>query len=154
MKHSFFIGALVCLVLLCACAWSPETSFFSNFSVRQLVDRNKSSAGLNCDSRGGGYAGIRSHASGLGSRAAHFNSHRSDSYMCRFPSNETFDQTRIISVLKLDVERSLYDTGAQITERGSSGPGNFYFAYAVKNVRGRIELTGTTSGNGFYDLRA
>ena len=74
--------------------------------------------------------------------------------MCRFQSNETFDPTRIISVLKLDVERSLHDIGAEITDRGSSDPANFYFAYAVKNIRGRIELTGTGMGNGYYDVRA
>jgi hypothetical protein len=156
MRHTLFIACLVCCALIAGCSlWSPETSFFSNFSVRQLVERNKSSAGLNCDpAGGGGDSGIGSRAGGLGSRGANFNSHKSESYACRLPSNEAFDEGRLFSVLKLDVERTLRDSGAQITQTGSSGPANFYFAYGLKNVSGRVELSGTKTGGGYYDVRA
>jgi hypothetical protein len=155
MKHRLFIAGLVCFALLSGCSlWSPETSFFSNFSVRQLVERNKSSAGLNCDGAGGGGGAIGSRAGGLGSGGAHFNAHRSDSYACRLRSNEGFDEGRLFSALKLDVEKTLRDSGAQITQTGSSGPANFYFAYGLKNVSGRVELLGTKLGSGYYDVRA
>ncbi len=153
MKQTISIALAVCVALLCAsCMWSPETSFFSKFSARQLVERSKSSAGLTCDPIGGG--GIGSRAGGISSGRTHFNSHKSDSCACRLESNEAFDETRLFSALKLDVERALHDTGAQITERGSSGPANFYFAYAVKNVRGRVQLSGTRIGMDYYDVRA
>ena|SRR5215813_5999236 len=155
MRHTLFIVSLVCFVLLSGCSlWSPETSFFSNFSVRQLVERNKSSAGLNCEPAGGGGAGIGSRAGGLGSRGAQFQSYRSDSYACRLQSNEGFDEVRLFSALKLDVERTLRDSGAQITQTGSSGPANFYFAYGLKNVSGRVELSGTKMASGYYDVHA
>ena len=135
--------------------WSPETSFFSNFSVRQLVQRSESSAGLTCDpSGGGGGGGIGSRAGGIGSGGTHFNSHKSDSCGCRLKPNEAFDEARLFSALKLDVERTLHDNGAQITDSGSSGPTTFYFAYALKNVRGRVQLSGTRIGTDYYDVRA
>jgi hypothetical protein len=155
MRHRLFIAGCVCFALLSGCSlWSPESSFFSKFSVQELVERNKASAGLNCDPLGGGGGGIGSRAGGLGSRGAHFNSHKSDSYACRLQSPEAFDEGRLFSALKLDVERTLRDLGAQITQTGSSGPANFYFAYSLKNVSGRVELTGTKTGSGYYDVRA
>jgi hypothetical protein len=155
MKHTILIASAGCFALLCAsCMWSPETSFFSNFSVRQLVERTKSSVGLTCDPTGGGGGGIGSRAGGIGSGGTHFNSHKSDSCACRLKSNETFDEARLFSALKLDVERTLHDNGAQVTDSGSSGPANFYFAYALKSVRGRIQLSGTRIGTDYYDVRA
>jgi hypothetical protein len=155
MRRTLFIAGLAWFGLLSGCSrWSPETSFFSNFSVRQLVERNKSSAGLNCDPVGGGGGGAGFRAGGLGSGGAHFNSHRSDSYACRLSANETFDEGRLFSALKLDVERTLRDSGAQVTQTGSSGPANFYFAYGLKNVSGRVELSGTRTGSGYYDVHA
>ena len=68
-------------------------------------------------------------------------------------ANDAFDEGRLFSALKLDIERSLRDTGAQITQTGSSDPANFYFTYNVKNVRGRVELSGTRSGGGYYNVR-
>jgi hypothetical protein len=155
MKYTILIGSAGFFALLCAsCMWSPETSFFSNFSVRQLVERRDTSSGLICDPMGGGGGGIGSRAGGIGSGGAHFNSYKSDSCGCRLKSNEAFDEARLFSALKLDVERALHDNGAQITDSGSSGPANFYLAYAVKNVRGRVQLSGRRIGSDYYDVRA
>ncbi len=100
--------------------WSPETSFFSNFSTRKLVERNNPAAAASCDPTMGG--------GGVGGR--------------------------VFNALKLDVERTLHNNGATITDRGSTGPSNFYFAYTLKDVRGRVELTGTRIGMEYYDVRA
>jgi len=90
----------------------------------------------------------------FGSGRAHFNSSRTESYACRLLSNEGPDEGRLFNTLKLDVERTLRDSGAQITETGSSGRANFYFAYGLKNVSGRIELSGTKAGSDYYSVRA
>lgn len=133
--------------------WSRGTSFYSKFSVRKLVERNKSSIPFTCeDSLGGGGGGIGSYAGG--SRGSSFSSFKSESIGCRLRSNDSFDEAAFFSALKLDVERTLHDTGAQITDRGSSGPANFFLNYVVKNTHGRIELSGTTSGNGYYSVNA
>ena len=134
-----------------------ETSFFSNFSMRQFVEQSKSSAGLNCDVIGGGGSdggSIGSRAGGLSPGGTHFNSYKSDSIACRLEPAGTFDETKLFSTLKLAVERALHDNGAQITDSGSNGTANFYFAYALKNVRGRVQVSGTRIGTDYYDVHA
>ena len=69
MKQTLSIAFIVCLTMLHAsCFWSKESSFYSNFSMQQLVERSKSSAGLTCDAIGGGGGGssIGTRAGGLG----------------------------------------------------------------------------------------
>ena len=145
----------VCIGLLhTSCLWSRETSFFSNFSMRQLVERNESSAGLTCNPIGGGGGGIGSRTGGIGFGGSHFGSHKSDSCGCRVRSYEAFDETRFFSALKRDVESSLHDTGVQITETGSSGAASFYFAYALRNVHGRVQVSGNRLGSDYYHVSA
>jgi hypothetical protein len=154
MNHRISIALAVCFALLNAsCMWSNETSFFSNFSIRQLVERSNSSAGLTCDPMVGGGGGVGSRAGGIGMGGTRFNSHKSESFACRLKSNEALDETRFFSALKIDVERALHDTGAQITETGSSGA-SFYFVYALEKVRGRVQVSGTRIGTDYYDLHA
>ncbi len=155
MKRTISIAVVVLLAFLCtSCLGSRETSFFSNFSVRQLVEGSKSSAGFVCDPIGGGGGDSQFRTRGIGFGVARFNSHKSDSLGCRLKSNEAFDETLMFSSLKLAVERALHDDGAQITNSGSSGPANFYFAYALKNVQGRVQVSGTKVGTDYYDVHA
>ena len=115
--------------------WSRGTSFYSRFSVRELVERNKSSTAFTCDnSTGGGGGGIGSYAAG--SRGSSFSSHKSESIGCRLTSNESFDEAPLFSALKQDIEQTLHGTGAEITDRGSSGPANIFLKYVVENVQG------------------
>ena len=155
MKHQILIMIAVCFGLFNAsCLRSHETSFFSNFSIRQLVERSNSAAGLACDPMGGGGGGVGSRGGGIGFRRVHFNSRLSESVACRLKSNEAFDETRFFAALKLDVDHELHAAGAQITETGSSGDASFYFAYALKNVRGRVKVSGTRIGTDYYDVHA
>jgi hypothetical protein len=154
IKHTLFITCAICIGLLCvSCKWSRETSFFSNFSTRKLVERNKPSSAL-CDPRTGGGGSVGGGFGSFGSGGAHFNSHKSDSCGCRLKSDAPIDEAALFSALKLDVERALHDSGATITDSGSSGLANFYFAYTLKDVSGRVELTGTKIGTHYYDVRA
>src|SRR5262245_51341656 len=155
MNRSILIICLVCYALVgVSCTWSPETSFFSKFSVRQLIERSKSSTGFACDTTGGGGGGAGSRVGGVGAGGSHFDSHKSDSVECRLQPTKPFDEASLFSALKLDVERTLQDDGAKITESGSSGPANFFFNYVRKDVRGRVELSGTRVGNDYYDVHA
>lgn len=155
LKHRVSIALAVCFALLNAgCWWSNETPFFSNFSIRQLVERSKASAGLTCDLAGtGGGSGIRSGAGGIGGGGS-FKFHKSDSFGCHLKSSEAFDETRFLDALKIDVERALHDAGAQITETGSAGAASFYFAYSLKNVRGRVQISGSRIGTDYYNVNA
>src|SRR5690349_2118533 len=101
------------------------TSFFSNFSMRELVQHGECFAQLKREPLGGGGGGSSFHVRRLGSGETHFYSHRGDSFACRLSADESLDETHLFSVLKLDVERALNENGAQIIESGSSGPANF-----------------------------
>ena len=154
----FSIALVLSFALLCpSCIGSKETSFFSNFSVRQLLERSKSSAGLTCDSNaGGGGAATGSRTGGVGFGGTRFNSHKSESFACRLKSNgpEDLDETRFFAGLKLDVQEALRDSGAQIIDSGNPNSASFYFVYTVKNVRGRVQLSGTRIGTEYYDVHA
>jgi hypothetical protein len=156
MNKKIWIALVVCFALhYSACVGSKETSFFSNFSLRQLVEHSKSSAGLACDSNGGGGGGIKAGTGGIGFGGTRFNSHKSDSFACRLDSKPPEDfEMRLFAGLKLDVQQALRDNGAQITESGDPKPASFYFAYTVKNVRGRVQVSGTRVGADYYDVHA
>ncbi|HSS21056.1 MAG TPA: hypothetical protein VLL54_13360 [Pyrinomonadaceae bacterium] len=155
MKHRISIALAVSLALFyVSCMWSPETSFFSNFSTRKLVERNKPAAAASCDPMAGGGGGVGGRVGGFGAGGAHFNSYKSDSCGCRLKSNEVVDETALFNALKLEVERALHDNGATIADSCSSGVANFYFVYTLKDVRGRVELTGNRIGMEYYDVRA
>ena len=111
-------------------------------------------AQLMYDPLGGGGGGNEFSVRELRSGKTNFNSHKSDNYACRLTSDQSFDETELFSTLKLNVERALNANGAEIIDRGSSGSANFYFAYNVKGVRGRIELTGQRGAGGYYNIRA
>jgi hypothetical protein len=149
--------ALCVTLFSAACVGRRESSFFSNFSIRTLVEQNKSSAGLACDPNGGGGGGeIGTSSGGFGLGRTRFSSHKGDSFACSLKSDavEGFSETRLISALRSDVERSLRDNGAQITESGNIDPSSFYFAYTLKNVQGRIQVSGKRIRANYYDLHA
>ena len=100
------------------------------------------------------FGGVGSRAGGIGSGGTHFSSHKSDSFACHLKSKDSFDETKFFTALKLDVEHALRDDGAQITDSGSTGSANFYFAYALKNVRGHVQVSGTQVGTDYYDVHA
>jgi hypothetical protein len=157
MKRTISIAMAVYLTVLCASCRSSgeETAFFSNFSIRNLVESRKLSTRFPCDAIGGGGGGVDSNRifSG-GSGRRRFDSHKGDSFTCRLKSNEPFDETDWFSLLKLDVERALRDNGAQITDRGSAGAADFYFGYVVKDVRGRVQISGQRIGTDNYNVHA
>jgi hypothetical protein len=130
------------------------SSFYSDFSVGQLVQRSGSFARLACDPLGGGGGGNEFHVRRIGSGETQFNAHKDDNFACRLPPDESLDETELFLTLKLNVERALYGNGAQIIDSGSTGSANFYFAYTLKGVRGRVELSGKRGAGGYYNISA
>ena len=147
--------ALGCATFFASCSGPSETSFFSNFSVRGVVEHSKASTWLNCGANGGGGGGDRAGiwSGGFGFGRKSFNARKSDTCGCRLKSADDLDEPALFAALKFDVEQTLRDAGAQITESGSAGSSNTFVGYTIKNVRGRVELSGTRFGS-MYDVRA
>jgi len=141
-----------------ACNMSPESPFFAKFSMQDLVTANKSMAGIVCDpvGGGGGGGGIGSRTGGLGTGGMHFQSHKSDSFACRLQSDSfaSADEDRLIASLKKPVEDLLRTYGANIKESGSREARSFYVSYAIKDIQGRIQVSGQRIGVDFYNLQA
>ena len=134
------------------------SSFYSTFSVRELVERNQSASGFKCvRPLGGGGSGndfsvISSQRSG--SSRTEFKVHKGDSFTCELKSGDNFDEQPFFDVLKLDTERALRANGAQITDSGPAKPVGFYFAYTASSVRGRIQVSGSRIRDRYYDVHA
>src|SRR2546430_10662093 len=100
MKHRILIALAVCVALFSAsCMWSPESSFFSSFSTRQLVERNKSSAGLTCDPIDGGGGGVGSRAGGICSGGRHFCSPKNASFSFLIKIHASFYVPKCVTAL-------------------------------------------------------
>jgi hypothetical protein len=148
-----------CALLCASCLGARPTSFYSKFSVRELVERNQSAAGFKCDAAGGGGGGadsngISTSSGGIGFLRTQFSANKGDGLACMLKSEENLDEQRLFAALKDDTERVLQANGAQINEVGSAKPVGFYFAYTAGNVRGRVQISGSRIGNQYYNVHA
>jgi hypothetical protein len=142
-----------------ACSLSPESAFFSKFSIQQLVEKNKAPTGLDCEGngndRGGGIGGGGGGVSfGFGRKEYH--SHRGDGFFCKLKATalEHFDEASLIAALRQDVERAIDQSGAKVIESGNPDSASFYFAYSIDNALGRVEISGKRIRNDYYSVRA
>lgn len=136
-----------------ACILSGESTFYSNFSVRQLIKKHEAGTGLACEPNGGGGGGggDGGHVGSYGRGGSHFSASKGDAFACRLSPDALarFDDAGLLAALKVDVEKTLSDSGAQITESGNPDPQTFYFKYTLKDVQGRVQVSGRRFGNDF-----
>jgi hypothetical protein len=141
-----------------ACIMSQESPFFAKFSMQDLVTANKSMAGVACNPMGGGGGGngIGSRSGGFGLGGTSFHAQKTDAFACRLQSGTlpSADEERLIASLRKQVEDSLRTYGANIKESSSRDPRSFYFSYAIKDIQGRIQVSGEMVGGDFYNFQA
>ena len=130
-----------------------QSTFFSQFSLQKLVEKNKSRAGLICSA--GGMGGIGGGGGGGGGRRE-FRHHRGEAFSCRIRTDEgeQFDEAEFIASLKEDVEKDIIASGTKITDRGTPDASSFYFEYSIENIQGHIDISGKKVKNSYYSLRA
>ncbi len=149
LAAALITGALI--VTECAIMQPKQSSFFSRFSLHELMRKNKTRAGQICSSGavggGGGGAGF---AGAEGSQ-----SHKSDSFGCRMKSEDggRFDESELVESLREDVERDIQASGAKIVGRGNLS-GGFYFEYGIGDIQGRIDISGKRIRENYYELEA
>jgi len=156
VRKTLIVLTLALAVLCASCGGGQVTSFYSKFSVRELVERNQKATGFRCDmpAGGGGNGGMDSSYGGGGFGKANFSANRGDSLVCVLKPDQTVDEDLLLAELKRDTETVLKANGMQIVESGSARPASFYFTYAARNVRGRIQVSGRRIGNQYYDVHA
>lgn len=140
-------------LLFVACMSVFQSSFYSTFSLKELVQKNQSSSGLNCSGTGGaggGGGGISSGAGGLGGNSSF---HKGESFACQISDAEQFVEAKFIQALKESVEKDLDASKARITSSKNPDATRFAIEYTVSNTFGRVEISGTRSA-GYYSLLA
>jgi len=157
MKKATLILTLIAITSgFIACSLSPESAFFSKFSIQQLVEKNRAPNGLDCEGNDNDRGGGIDSGSFVFPPSKEYRSIKSDSFLCRLKSHalEHFDEAGLIAALRQDVERAIDQSGAKVIESGNPDSTSFYFSYSVDNVLGRIEISGKSMGNDYYTVKA
>ena len=140
------------LLLISGCAAfmnSSSSSFLSNFSMEEVVKRNRSPSGMSCAKEGMGGMGAGTFSVGREQSS----SNKISSFSCQINAG-SFDEAGFLGSLKADVEQEINRSGATIVNRGTSDPAGFYFEYSEHDILGRISIDGKKSGTNYYSLVA
>ena len=158
MTNNRIVNRLLLVVLLAltaggiACMSLFQSSFYSAFSLKELVQRNQSNSGLNCcgGGAGGGGGGI-----GSGAVGSHGNGtfHKGESLACQISDAGQFVEARFIQALKESVEKDLNANQAKITSNTNPDLSRFAIEYTVGSSFGRVEISGIRTA-GYYSLEA
>jgi hypothetical protein len=129
----------------CRTQAEPETRFFREFSLGQMVERMKVPELRVSDDEGGG-----STLSGETTR-------RRRDLNLLFTIDEqkgtTFDETGFIDKLKDEVGRVMSAADVHVNGGGASGNDSFHFDYSTKDHEGWLEVTGARVEGNRYKLR-
>ena len=153
MKRIVLLILFAALLLIfngCRAGINPtSSSFLTNFSLEDLVKKNRSPSGIVCAEGGRGGAGD----SFTIVSPKQSSSNKSSSFSCQV-SAASFYEAAFIASLKADVEKEIIRSDATIMNRGSSDPAGFYFEYNEGEIHGRISIDGRKSGGDYYSLEA
>ena len=126
-----------------------SSSFLSNFSLEELVKKNRSPSGMICAK--GGLGGAGDSFSSVGPK--HSSSSKGSSFSCQI-SADSFDEAAFIASLKADVEQEINHSGATILNGGGADPSGFFFEYREGVIHGRMSIGGKKSEANYYSLEA
>ena|ERR1700730_12925716 len=149
MIKAAFVMALLLIAGCTAYMSSLQSPFFGKFSLRELVERNKSHLGLDCSACCGGAGGS---TGSVGRKESHF--HKGESFSCKIDSAEQFDEGRFIAALKQTIESELNQSKAKIIGSANTNATSFYFEYTREGTRGKVEVSGNKTLGNYYSLNA
>jgi hypothetical protein len=119
----------------------PETGFFRDFTVAEIVSRMKESE-------------LKPGSSDFGSTSSPGIRRRRDFnfvYAIEEREGAKFDEVSFIMKLKAEAERAAYDAGVRINDSGVRGNA-FHFGYSNEEHEGWLEVTGTRMEGNQYRL--
>ena len=126
-----------------------SSSFLANFSLEELVKKNRSAFGMICAN-----GGLGGSDSGVSSRSLQqSSSNKSASFSCQIGA-QSFDEAAFAASLRAEVEEEIIRSGARIMNQGTLDPAGFYFEYREGKIHGRINIEGKKSGGTYYSLKA
>jgi hypothetical protein len=156
MSKNVFIAVLALTILLgtsYVVLMNPtQSTFFSQFSLRKLVEENKSRAGRICSA--GGMGGIGGGGGGAGRKE--FSHHKGEAFSCQIKTSEGegFNEEELLGSIKEAVEKDISASGAKIIDRRNPDTSSFYFVYRLANIQGRVSISGKKVRDEYYSLKA
>jgi hypothetical protein len=155
-RQAFAISLLVLLVFGAGCGANSmylfQSEFFSNFSLRGLVDRNEARAGLSCSAeRGEGGDGMSAGTGAVGKKESNFS--KVESLACQISDAELFDEVKFFQALKRSIEQDLDSKKATIFTKNSDAT-SFDLEYASNETTGTVKISVQKGPMSFYTLKA
>jgi hypothetical protein len=148
------VPLVLSLVLTTGCAAytaSLQSSFFSKFSLRGLVERNKN-RNLNCS--GGGVAGGGGGGSAISSGRKESHAQKGENLSCQATDVEKFDEAEFLQSLRRSVEMDLEQSKAKIVGCDRVDGQSFSCEYELEDIKGRVEVSGKMVPGNYYTLNA
>lgn len=136
-----------------------SSTFYSNFSMAELVKRNNSLPSLSTSiggMGGGGGGGCFSKVGSRGPGAGLSRFHKTDSFALQLTPGglAKADEEKFLSSLKADLQDEIVKSGALIAASGDLETPGWYVEYGEEGIHGRIEISGRHSGGAYYTLTA
>lgn len=136
-----------------------SSTFYSNFSMAELVKRNNSLPSLSTSiggMGGGGGGGCFSRVGSRGPGTGLSRFHKTDSFALHLPPGglAKADEEKFLSSLKADLQDEIVKSGARTTASGELETPGCYVEYGEEGIHGRIEISGRQSGGAYYTLTA
>lgn len=155
-RQAIAISLLVLLVFGAGCGANSmylfQSEFFSNFSLRGLVDRNESRAGLNCSAEdGAGGGGMSAGTGAVGKKESNFS--KAESLACQISDAELFDEVKFFQALKRSIEQDLDSKKGTIVTKNSDAT-SFDLEYALNDTTGTLKISVQKGPMSFYTLKA
>lgn len=157
VRHAIAISLLVVVLFDAGCsAYSMywlQSSFFAKFSLRELVDKNQSSAGLDCSvgPGGGGGGGVSGGTGAVGKQESNFN--KFEGIACQISDAELFDEVKFMQALKESIEQDLETDKAKIVTKNSDATG-FELEYTLNETTGTVKISAKKGPMRYYTLEA
>jgi hypothetical protein len=133
--------------------YKPST-FYSNFSIADLVERSNSRLGLACSSGGMGGVGLGGVSHSTGAKEFHYQ--KTETFSCHLKSVSLVesDEAQFLASLNADVQNEIVRRNARVNGGGDLNAAGFYFEYSEDGIQGRIEISGTLTAATYYNLTA
>src|SRR4030095_4124089 len=136
-----------------------SSTFYSNFSMAELVKRNSSWPSIESSSSvlgGGGGGGCFSWISSRGPYTGLSRFHKSDSFALHLTPGglAKADEEKLLSSLKADLHDEIVKSGASVTASGDLDTAGRYVSYSVEGIHGRVEISAKHAGGVYYTLTA
>jgi hypothetical protein len=129
---------------------SFQSPFFHKFSLRELVEKNKATGGLNCSPSAGG-GGVGTGGGGIGAKQSNF--HKGESFSCQLTDATEFDEGKFMQVLQDSIETDLTASNAKIASGKNPDGTGFHLEYTIGDIKGKVQISSKRTMN-FYTLNA